>query len=348
MNVNLVDEFLVHHHVKSTKPTTILQRLFAMVKTLLSLFIVLFSMHVFAQDSLIIKREYANKQYVNLYKENADFAYTSPYGELGAPSKYVINGRLTTTYMLLGSQKSPIAFSIIPDFTVRVRDEFSAGVRTPSYRLGFAAYARLNKNPENYEYAELAFTHHSNGQDQNAFNQDGSVNTLTGNFNANYLTASYRFGHLTPTRADESFYSFNHRLGLQWYKFFRYEPALDLGFGFTRLLYNFSLRKYDQIERNARSKSKVKTEKETWRLNTEVSYAVNKIPAKNLANLQKRLNAEINFNYSFPFMNNVFLMAAVGYYGEDNYNIYFQDRYGYLRFGLSSGFLRNRSKHYDN
>ena len=319
-----------------------------MMKTLLTFVFSFLCFHLLAQDSLIIRNESANKEYINLYKENADFSYTAPAGELGAPSKYVINGRLTTTYMLVGSYKSPIAFAIIPDFTVRVRNEFSAGVRTPSYRLGGALYARLNANPENYQYGELAFTHHSNGQDQDALNTDGSVNTLTGNFNANYLTASYRFGHLTETDADESYYSFNHRVGLQWYKFFRYEPALDLGFGFTRILYNFSWRKYGLIERHARNKPKVKTEKETWRLNAEVSYAVNKIPAKNLANLQKRLNAEINFNYSLPFMNNVFLMAAVGYYGEDNYNIYFQDHYGYLRFGLSSGFLRNRSKHYDN
>lgn len=319
-----------------------------MMKTLLTLAFSFLCFHLLAQDSLIIKKESANNEYINLYKENADFSYTVPAGELGAPSKYVINGRLTTTYMLLGSYRSPIAFAIIPDFTVRVRNEFSAGVRTPSYRLGGALYARLNANPENYQYGELAFTHHSNGQDQDALNTNGTINTLTGNFNANYLTASYRFGHLTEINTDESYYSFNHRLGLQWYKFFRYEPALDMGFGFTRLLYNFSWRKYGQIERNARNKPKVKTEKETWRLNTEISYAVNKIPAKNLANLQKRLNAEINFNYSLPFMNNVFLMAAVGYYGEDNYNIYFQDHYGYLRFGLSSGFLRNRSRHYDN
>jgi len=319
-----------------------------MMKTLLTLAFSFLCFHLLAQDSLIIKKESANKEYINLYKENADFSYTAPAGELGAPSKYVINGRLTTTYMLLGSYRSPIAFAIIPDFTVRVRNEFSAGVRTPSYRLGGALYARLNANPENYQYGELAFTHHSNGQDQDALNTNGTINTLTGNFNANYLTASYRFGHLTEINTDESYYSFNHRVGLQWYKFFRYEPALDMGFGFTRLLYNFSWRKYGQIERNARNKPKVKTEKETWRLNTEISYAVNKIPAKNLANLQKRLNAEINFNYSLPFMNNVFLMAAVGYYGEDNYNIYFQDHYGYLRFGLSSGFLRNRSRHYDN
>ncbi len=318
-----------------------------MTKYLISLlFLTVYTLIGFSQslerDSLIAKREYANTEYVNLYKENADFSYTSPAGEIGAPSEYVINGRLTTTYMLLGSYKSPIAFAIIPDFTVRVRDEASAGVRTPSYRLGAAAYARLNAEPNYYKYGELAFTHHSNGQDQRAMNSDGTINTLTGNFNANYLTASYRFGRLKTTNPDQGYHSFNHRLGLQWHKFFNYEPALDLGFGFTRVLYDFSWRSYNQIEKNARNKLKVKTEKETWRLNAAVSYAVNKIPSNHFTNLQKRLNAEVNFNYSFPFMNNVFLMAAVGYYGQDNYNIYFQDHYSYLRFGLSSGFLRNR------
>ncbi|PWS27397.1 hypothetical protein DHW03_07215 [Pedobacter yonginense] len=322
-----------------------------MKKSLLFLVVTVLTLPVLAQnnlDSVVTKRAFANKEYINLYKENSDLSYTAPAGEIGAPTKYVINGRLTTTYMLLGTYKSPVAFSIIPDFTVRVRNEFSAGVRTPSYRLGGVLYARLNANPENYKYAELAFTHHSNGQDQAAINPDGSVNTISGNFNANYLTASYRFGHLTAFNANGSYYSFNQRIGLQWFKFFRYEPALDLGFGFTRVLYNFSWRKYDEVEKNARNKPKVKTEKETWRLNTELSYAVNQIPSKNIVNIGKRLNAEVNFNYSLPFMNNVFLMAAVGYYGEDNYNIYFQDHYGYMRFGLSSGFLRNRSRHYDN
>jgi len=324
-----------------------------MKKHLLSfIFLNLSCLFVFAQsidkDSLAVKRELANKAYIHLYKENADLAYTSPGGEIGAPSKYVINGRLTTTYMLFGSYKSPVAFAIIPDFTVRVRNEFSAAVRTPSYRLGGALYARLNPNPEHYKYAELAFTHHSNGQDASPRNDDGSINTRTGNFNANYLTLSYRFGNFKAANTDGSYYSLNHRAGLQWYKWFRYEPALDDGFGFTRILYNFSLRRYDEIEKKSKISSSYKEEKETWRLNAEVSYAVNKIPEKNIWNAGRRLNTEVSFNYSFPFMHNVFLMAAAGYYGEDNYNIYFKDSYGYMRFGLSSGFLRNRSRHYDN
>ena len=190
----------------------------------------------------------------------------------------------------------------------------------------------------------MAFTHHSNGQDGDALNTDGTINTINGNFSANYLTLSYRFGNLTSKNTNESYYSYNHRMGFLWHKWFRYEPALDEVYGFTRVLYNFSFRKYGEIEKMMKRKPQVKTEKEIWRLNAEFSYAVNKIPSKSLLNVSKRLNAEVNFNYSFPFMNNVFLMAAVGYYGEDNYNIYFQDHYGYLRFGISTGFLRNRNR----
>ena len=43
-------------------------------------------------------------------------------------------------------------------------------------------------------------------------------------------------------------------------------------------------------------------------------------------------------------MQNVFMMASFGYYGEDPYNIYFKDRYAYMRFGLSSTFSRYKVK----
>ena len=78
------------------------------------------------------------------------------------------------------------------------------------------------------------------------------------------------------------------------------------------------------------------------RINTEFSYAINEIQGYDFLAPKKRLNAEISIHYSFPFMNNVFLMAAAGYYGEDPYNIYFNDKYGYVRFGISTGFIRNR------
>lgn len=279
-------------------------------------------------DSLTKLKSYYNQNFIYLYKENNELSYTSPKGEIGAPSKYVINGKLTTTYMLVASPKLPVAFAVVPDFTVRVRDERSAGVRTPSFRLGGIFYVRLNQSIDNYKYASLKFMHHSNGQDNAAINPDGSINTRDGNFNTNYLTASYHFGK-QKTVGNGVYYTLNQQTGLEWHKWFNYEKALEGNYGFTRLVYNVSLRRYAK-------------DKENWRWDAALNYAVNQMTNYELGALKKRLNIETSYNYSFPFMNNVFLMAAVGYYGEDPYNIYFQDKYGYMRFGISSGFSRNK------
>ncbi|RZK68603.1 MAG: hypothetical protein EOO85_23980 [Pedobacter sp.] len=81
-------------------------------------------------------------------------------------------------------------------------------------------------------------------------------------------------------------------------------------------------------------------EKESMRINAEISYSVNEISNYKLLSAKRRLNAELSVNYGLPFMNNVFLMATAGYYGEDPYNIYFNDKYAFLRFGISTGFIR--------
>lgn len=296
----------------------------------------------------------ANQNYIAWYKENGEFSYTSPKGEIGAPSKYILMGKLTNTYMLLGTQNSRIAFAVIPDFTVRVRDEGSAGVRTPSFKLGGVLYGRIGSDYKKYQYAELGFTHHSNGQDENAINDDGSLNTRTGNFSTNYLTASYRFGEEYLNRAEMS-NSLNHRIGLEWHKWFAYEKALENDYGFTRLLYNFSWRTYTRyistkanrswrknrkgITDNTNSKVSM-LEKESLRFNFDFSYALNKMATHEFLAIKKRLNMEASLHGSLPFMNRAMLMISGGYYGEDPYNIYYRDSYPYIRVGISTGFMR--------
>lgn len=300
----------------------------------------------------------ANQSYIEWYKENADFSYTSPKGEIGAPSKYVLMGKLTNTYMLLGVKNSRIAFAVIPDFTVRVRDEGSAGVRTPSFKLGGVFYGRIGSDPEKYRYAELGYTHHSNGQDVKAVNDNGSLNTYNGNFSTNYLTASYRYGKEYPGKfPGTGSYSINNRAGLEWHKWFAYESALENDYGFTRLLYNFSFRNYTRYFSKNKSGWRKTTsgnlssdsdgvtstlDKESLRFNLDVSYAVNKMAEHELFAVKKRLNIEAALHGSLPFMNRAMLMISGGYYGEDPYNIYYRDRYGYVRVGISTGFMRYR------
>jgi len=327
-----------------------------MKKALLFIVCCIWLSGVFAQteqlDTLIDKKQKANLAYASLYKENSEMSYTSPGGEIGAPSAYVINGKLTTAYVF-APRNLPLAFSINPDFTARVRSEKSAGVRTPSFRLGGTLYVRLVQEVKDYKYVQLSFTHHSNGQDGNALLPDGNINTKTGNFNTNFLTAAYHFGNFTNVNSNGTYYSYNYKIGLEWHKWFKYEHALNGDYGFTRLNYDFSYRIYQtftgqkggwKMVGKTNPKDGNTLDKETWRFNGQFSYTINKYDHYNPIAPKRRLNVEASANYSLPFMQNVFVMASFGYYGEDPYNIYFKDKYAFMRFGLSSTFSRYKAR----
>ncbi|RZJ86513.1 MAG: hypothetical protein EOO20_18155 [Chryseobacterium sp.] len=273
--------------------------------------------HVWAQ---VDSSSYAPSN-LEIFKNNRDFSYISPKGELGGPTKFVLTGRVTSSYFLLANPKIPVYFALVQDFTVKVLDQKSAAVRTPSLKLGGVWYVPIRSNASHYRYASLKFMHHSNGQDGQSLNQDLSINTRDGNFSTNYLVLSYHFGG--NVEKGKKGYTLNHDAGLQWHKWFDYERALSDDYGFTRIIYNVSFRK--QLEN-----------RESWRLNAGLNYAVNNMADYKTASLKKRLNTEVSFHYSLPFMHKAYLMAAAGYYGEDPYNIYYRDKYRYLRFGVST------------
>ena len=304
------------------------------MKFLSSFIVFCLSIHgLFAQQ-----KDSSSVEYINLYQENHAFSYTSPYSEIGAPSKYIISGKLTTQYMLVAKEHSKFAVSIIPDFTVRVRKEQSAGVRTPDFKLGAAAYYGITNKVKSYNYIQFDFTHHSNGQDGEATNTDGSINTYNGNFSTNFLKIGFHNGFTPSQPKGKNYIAYHQYLELKWNKWFAYEKALENNYGFTRLNYGFSARKYGFFK----TAKNINKEKEYLRLNADFSYAINQINNSPITQIKKRLNTEITANYSLNFMRNTFLMATAGYYGEDPYNIYFSDQYAFLRFGISTGFARNR------
>ena len=48
--------------------------------------------------------------------------------------------------------------------------------------------------------------------------------------------------------------------------------------------------------------------------------------------------------YSPSFMRQTAFIVNVGYYGEDPYNIYFKDRYAWVRAVIGVGFLKYTAK----
>ncbi len=137
---------------------------------------------------------FRNHRYNEFFRGNRDFSYLSPGGELGAPSKYVINGELIASYFLLASPKTRLSVAVTQRFMARTRTDRSSPIRTPSFRLGTQVFYRLSANVTSYQYLEAQFFHHSNGQDGAVFRPNGTYNTETGDFSTNYLQATYNWG----------------------------------------------------------------------------------------------------------------------------------------------------------
>jgi len=275
---------------------------------------------------------FQNHRYNEFFRGNRDFSYIAPGGELGAPSRYVINGELIASYFLLASAKSRVSVAVTQRFMARTRTDRSSPIRTPSFRLGTQVFYRLSSNVARYKYVEAQFFHHSNGQDGAVFRPDGTYNTETGDFSTNYVQATYSWGTHTSNR-----HGTYYNLGYRWHApFFNSSEGLAGHYGFGRLLGQATYRAVRQSSTNGSPA----TTTERLRLTLQASYAVNRLTDWPPGAVQRRLNTELSIWYIPPFSRDTGLFTTVGYYGEDPYNIYFNDHYAFVRFGIAAGFTR--------
>lgn len=275
---------------------------------------------------------FRNHRYNEFFRANRDFSYISPSGELGAPSKYVINGELIASYFLLDSPKSRLSVAVTQRFMARTRTDRSSPIRTPSFRLGTQVFYRLSSNVTHYKYVEAQFFHHSNGQDGDTFRPNGTYNTETGDFSTNYIQATYNWGtHLSQRHG--TYYN----LGYRWHApVFNHSEGLEGHYGFGRLLGQAT---YRLLTRTSEESAPTVTT-ERVRVTLQASYAVNKLDDWSLTAAQRRLNVECSLWYIPAFSRDAGIFATAGYYGEDPYNIYFNDRYAFIRLGIAAGFTR--------
>ncbi|WP_343522682.1 hypothetical protein [Pedobacter sp.] len=313
-----------------------------------------------AQDQDPIKSDttrYLNLKYIGFYRQNHPLSYIAPLGELGSKNKYIFSSRLSTSFMILGTKGSRLAAALIPDFTIRMLDLNSKPVYTPDFRIGGAFYYRLNNDENNYKYATLGFMHHSNGQDNTPRQVVGTLNYKDWDFSTNYIYGRYNWGRV-KSNGNILKSSLNQQVEFKSNGLFGYDNVIKGDYGFTRIGYGVSYRTYsyfydlltkDEKENNKRVPNKEDDRKgwlnkERFRWNLETTYAINKYDSYNFFAVKRRLNIEATAYYSPFWMRQTSLMLGTGYYGEDPYNIYFKDKYAWVRFGIAVGFLKYTAK----
>ena len=315
----------------------------------------------------LMKRRKFNEEFLEKTLVYADLSFVSfPYCEFGPPkSPYILSADIRPQFLFGGVKSKSLALHIIPRFKVRQFWDESKPVRTPSFMPGAALYFKSNylneRSNKYYHYAGLAFSHHSNGQDGNALNADGSYNTHTGTFSTNYLELSYHLAKSPDryTTEKKPHYEIYSKIGYEYHPFGlesemigrygRHRANLKLGLISNKVYEDVILYKNkgnQKLRARMQGKKKYKISepyiREYWRIVLNASFiadnsTIGTALSKKMNPFDRRINADISWSFRLPGSSHVGLMATTGYYGSDPYNAYFENSFWFWRFGFSFG-----------
>jgi hypothetical protein len=227
------------------------------------------------------------------------------------------------------SKDSRLMGVLTPQIIIRMYQERSFPVRTPSYMPQITAYYLMSpKKDKNTISLFGKIAHHSNGQDGDFYLENGEVNLLSGDFATNYIEVGIiktnfisRFNshqflktslevHPTSWSADELAGRYST---VRWHN--------------TVSFFKLPVTENKNIKRKAQVSLKGET---TWMFGNIESW-------NNFSS--KRLNLRLTFYYHPRFLEDIGLFAQI-YHGMDYYNVYFNHQLDVIRFGLMTEKLR--------
>ena len=143
-------------------------------------------------------------------------SYKTPYG-VKPLNPLIFEGQISPDFFLNISKKRLIGLAFFPKIVVRMFNQNSFPVRTPSYMPSILLYHHLNwpitkklfryvTSEEQMAFMTYRFSHHSNGQEGNYFiNGTDSVNYRTGNFSTNAIEVAFSWSAIDSGEAGKAF-----------------------------------------------------------------------------------------------------------------------------------------------
>ncbi len=238
-------------------------------------------------------------------------------------------GNLIPNFYIRQNKTSRLMGVLTPQIIIRMYQEESFPVRTPSYIPQITVYYQLNKNKnakESIVFGRIA--HHSNGQEDPFFLEDGSVNTKSGDFSTNFFELGFIATNLNTRFNAHQFF----KTSLEVHPDGFIQDELKGIYSQYRWHNTFSIFKISNKnqERIAQKPTISLKGEATWMFgdyNELESFSA------------ERLNLSLTFYYHPKFLEDIGLFVQY-YHGSDYYNMYFDHRLDVLRFGFMTEKLR--------
>ncbi|MGN8067923.1 hypothetical protein [Mucilaginibacter sp. 22184] len=293
-------------------------------------------------DSVLLKRRLINNAFDDIFIQNLR---TSEGGnDYFNKIKTQLTADLAPNFILFQTPKSRFFAVFTARVKIRLLASHGAPVKSPSFMPGATVFYRLNEDTYKPEFLSFGYSHHSNGVRGPSLNPDGSFNRDSGKFTTNFYTLTY----YTGKRIDKKDLIINRydNIALEVHAGLfglGVSEGLKDHYGFIRVngsrMYNFAKAYDDPLEKGK------KVYKNWQRIRFDFTYIADKYDNYSAVDFKKRLNVSLKYYYQFPFMPSTAFMVGGGYRGQDDYNQFFEDSYGYVTIGLASDLSFNFGKH---
>lgn len=256
-------------------------------------------------------------------------SYVTFLGGIGNIESLWFEGNIIPQFHLRISEDSKLMGVITPQIIIRMYQDDSFPVRTPSYMPQITLYWLFDEKgyTDNWSlYGRIA--HHSNGQEGKFYLDNGTINFKSGNFSTNYVEMGLIKTHYNSVKNLAQFFRTSFEAHLTKLA----DSDLNGLYSFYRWHFMFSLFKLP-AERAMRNNRKA-----NFSLEGKMTWMFGEVKNWDAVSFD-RISASIRFFYHPRFLEDVGLFLQF-YHGPDYYNIYFTHQLNVIRFGIMTETLR--------
>ena len=263
----------------------------------------------------------SENSFFSTIRANQTDSYITFSQGIGNVEPLIFEALVAPYFLLRTSRDAKWGATISPAILMRMYAEESFPVRTPSYMPEISFYHKLNKTGDDkVKYLFLNLTHHSNGQDGDFFNEDGSFNTVSGDFSTNYLELGLFLNqNVVPFSNTNEYF----RTSLEYHLNVKRADELEGRYSFVRWHNNFRIFRFPGY--GGDSKKLVVDKNPAVQTRLETTWLFGKMNDASFFDLKERFNFSLTMAYRPKFLSDVSLFANF-YSGEDYYNMHFYRR----------------------
>ncbi len=257
----------------------------------------------------------------------SDSYVTLPF-DIGNIEPLIFEANISPSFIIRQRKDSRLMGVLTAQIIIRMYNEESLPVRTPSYIPQITAYYLLsNKQALNKHTVFGKVAHHSNGQSGDFYNENGDINVESGNFSTNFMEFGYTFNSRSSKFNAEKFLKTSLEIHPKSWMF---EEIRGKYSGF-RWHNTFSAFKIPVGNSDTEKRAQISLKLETMIMLDDINgWSISE---------PERFNASLTFYYHPKFLEEIGFFVQY-YHGMDYYNIYFMHQIDVLRFGIMTDVLR--------